>query len=507
MAEQTAACVDGHPSGPRRGACRVASTFILACLLGVLSIPSLAAVRVEYRTGRIFGLFMFATTIADVPSRPRVLGDIFRASPYNTPETQARIAEFKAIHRNLQQGVDFEGFPSGRPNGATLEQLFTWRTLDARDLTELRRTTQGLLPLAQQDRYFEILSSFEAIYDSLIWRSNETKLVDYVARFQRIAPEAQLDVMFDAAALFYGAAWPRDLPFTVALYPIPAKQGSTSAESVGSLETVAVLLDEEDLPGRFAVMFHEMCHSLYESQSAAFQREFESFYADIGTPHSKVAHSLINEALATAVGNGWGFEQVTGHRDETQWYADAAIDGFAKAISPLVTDYLTQGRTLDRAFARQSVEIFQAKFPDAPFQFDALFREIVLLTDGETMRSAEVRDAMRRQFRISSIYSSEPADGEGALGYVREQGATLIVAVGSGQTDQLSALETELPLLTDRLRELREETRDVLLVGTAEGRTVIVMKLGGPQALTRALDELKRIGRSDPSRVEWRILE
>jgi hypothetical protein len=61
--------------------------------------------------------------------------------------------------------------------------------------------------------------------------------------------------------------------------------------------------------------------------------------------------------------------------------------------------------------------------------------------------------------------------------------------------------------LADRLRELRAETRDVLFVGTTEGRTVIVMKLSGQQALGRAFDELRKIGRSDPTLVEWRILE
>ena len=494
---------------PRTGR-RVLGILLVACALAgsanALATSARAAVRVEYRGGRIYGLFMFATTIAEVPSRPRALADVFRGSAYDTPEARERIAEFRELHRALQDGVDFEGYPANRPNGTTLEQLFIWRTLEAQNLDELRRSTQGLLPLATQNRFFELLAAFEPIYDALIWNPNTAKFEEYLGRFRATVPESRLDEMFDAAALFYGAQWPEGLPFTVAVYPIPGGRGNTSAESAGSLETVAVLLDEKDLPGRFAVMFHEMCHSLYASQPAAFQREFESYFENPSDPYAAVAYSLINEALATAVGNGWAFEQATGSRDENPWYSDPAIDGFAKAIHPLVTEYLAAGRTIDRPFVERSIALFRAKFPDAPYRFDTLFRQIVIFADGETVRSVELRDALRTGFRISSIDSFEPIDGGEALHSFEDLHSPLIIGVGAKRLDQLAALDALLPGFADVRSRLAAEGQDVLYVGMSNGRVVIVGKLADGRSIVRVVEELRRLGRIDPSAPAWIVI-
>jgi hypothetical protein len=468
-------------------------------LLVAVVLPSHASVRVEYRTSRIFGLYMFATSLAEAPGRPPALAEVFRGSRYDTPEARAQIDEFKGLQRALRHSVDLDGYPSSRPNSIRIEDLFIRRTLDARDLAELKRSGQGFLPPSDEARFFELLASFEPIYDALVWEPSEAKFEEYLARFQATVPDSMLNSLFDHAARFYGAQWPDDLPFTIAIYPIPARQGHTSAESAGSLETVAVLLDEKDLPGRFGVMFHEMSHSLYAAQPADFQRELESYFDEPSNPYAAVAYALINEALATALGNGWAFEVVTGRRDDGSWYADAAIDGFAKAIYPLVTDYLSRGQTIDRAFAKQAIELFRRTFPDAPWRFDTLFREIVILADGETIPSADLSDELRGRFRISSIYAYEPIDGAESMASFDGRRSPLIVGVGASRLDQLTALETKLPSLAARLAALRDERADVLLLGTEEGRTVVVMKLAGARSIPRAVEALRKMERIDPS--------
>lgn len=468
-------------------------------LLVVTVSPARGAVRVEYRTSRTFGLYMFATSLAELPGRPRALADVFRGSQQDTPEARTQIAEFKTLQRALRNSADLEGYPSSRPNSIRIEDLFIRRTLEARDVADLRRSGAGFLPPSDEGRFFDLLASLEPIYDSLIWDPNAAKFEEYLARFQAAVPDSMLDGLFDRAARFYGAEWPGDLPFTIAIYPIPAGQGHTSAESAGSLETVAVLLEEKDLPGRFGVMFHEMSHSLYAAQPADVQREFESYFDDPSNPYAAVAYALINEALATALGNGWAFDVVTGKRDDGSWYADSTIDGFAKAIYPLVTDYLARGQRIDRAFAARAIEQFRQTFPDAPFRFDTLFREIVLLADGEVVHSGELMDEFRGRFRVSSIYAFEPIDGAESMASFDGRRSPLIVGVGASRLGQLVALELKLPSLVDRMKALEEEPGEALLVGSEAGRAVVVMKLAGARSIPRAVEALRKMERLDPA--------
>jgi hypothetical protein len=119
----------------RRGSRAPIATLLVVLLSAGIVGPSIAEVRVEYRTSRMFGLFMFASTIAGFPNRPGALAEVFRTSPYITSETRALVAEFRDLHRGLLIGIDFNGFPPSRPNGTNLEQLF------AGGLSTLRTST------------------------------------------------------------------------------------------------------------------------------------------------------------------------------------------------------------------------------------------------------------------------------------------------------------------------------------------------------------------------------
>jgi hypothetical protein len=249
-------------------------------------------------------------------------------------------------------------------------------------------------------------------------------------------------------------------------------------------------------------MFHEMCHSLYEAEPVDVQQAFESYFREVKTPQSDLAYTLINEALATAIGNGWAIEAATGKRDRDSWYDDAAIDGFAKAIYPMVREYIQDGRSLDRSFVRKSIESFGAAFPDAPYRFDILLREIVLMTDGDAISTADLRDALRAAFPVSSIYATSPVDDERSLRYLTEQRATVVVAVGEEHVGQLAPLETRFPSIADGLQELRAAREGGLLVGSDQGRAIVVMELRDRNGIAQAVDELKKRGRLDPSRTE-----
>ena len=64
------------------------------------------------------------------------------------------------------------------------------------------------------------------------------------------------------------------------------------------------------------MVFHEICHSLYEAQPPAFQHEFERYFTESSSPHARLAYQQVNEALATALGNGWAYARAGGGQDD-----------------------------------------------------------------------------------------------------------------------------------------------------------------------------------------------
>lgn len=75
---------------------------------------------------------------------------------------------------------------------------------------------------------------------------------------------------------FYNSVWPADIPFVVALYPIPGSKGHTTATPHANNLCVGVLTDETSHIERIGVVLHEIGHVQYDEQAYEFQHEIEN---------------------------------------------------------------------------------------------------------------------------------------------------------------------------------------------------------------------------------------
>jgi hypothetical protein len=74
--------------------------------------------------------------------------------------------------------------------------------------------------------------------------------------------------------------------------------------------------------------------------------------------------TLLNESLATALGNGYVFTKLRGKENSGNWYRNRFINLMAKEIYPIVTEYLASGRAMDKTFVDRYIQTYDTRFPE-----------------------------------------------------------------------------------------------------------------------------------------------
>lgn len=464
--------------------------FLIVAFLFFAS-PAKAEFKVEFQISKMHGLLNFVETISGDNNRSKTLKEVFDKSKYNNPSFGKLIADFNAARKPLLHGWTYDGYPQNRYMGQNLGSLLLVSSIFSKSTRDLHIRSMGYMPVEDQKRFFDILVKFEPVYDELVWNPSKDKLRNYLDSLEEDAKRWKLDELFKRAMIFYRANWPESLPFYISLYPIPGSEGHTTAESMGSVISVGVIVDEDDDPGRFGVIFHEICHSLYESQSREFQGEMEEYFLSSRSKYASHAYRLVNEALATAIGNGWAYERAAGRIDDGEWYDDEYVNGFAKGIYGEVKKYLSSARRIDRSFVSYAVNNYETVFPDSIYEYDVIMNKIFLLSDG-TIPGEEINPIFKSNFNVSSIFRNSPVDHETSLENLAKSSDTLLVLISEKGKEQLKRLASVFEPLQKSIPDLLLRQTDYVFSSVDPGgRAFIVVKAETAEALTKALGALK----------------
>ena len=460
-----------------------------------------ANVGVEFTLNKTHALIVFVETLADNPHRPAYLKKVFDESRFNSEASRSYIIRFKQMDEALHRGIDFNGFPQSRHMGFNVNQIILTQSAYAENLQDLKRRSLGLLSFNEIVEYFEILKYFEPIYDQLIWQPNLKAMTEYKTLFEQKARQWKLADRFKSAHDFYNANWPESLNFRIAFYPIPKGAKASSAESMGTFESVGIIIGEKDTPGRFGVIFHELCHSLYESQSEDFQNKFQSFFYQSNSAYGRIGYNYINEVLATALGNGWMYEKAAGKLDDTSWYNDQIIEEMAKAIFPDVKEYAENNKAIDESLIAKYLAHFEKKFPKSIDETNYLFSFVHLITDGEVVKNEVARPIIKKIFRTRSMQTSSPLNHEKTIGYLQKPDELFYLAVISRkQIGQLEDAAKQLPNLFPGVKTVISSKGSGVYRFDNRTNPVTVIILDGDSSLEGIFDEIKKLPTIDLGR-------
>lgn len=357
------------------------------------------------------------------------------------------------------------------------------------DIPALMQELTGVLPGKEILVLGDVLSAAEKRYDEVIWNKYGKRLSEQSAELSK--KTHQLSGMFFTLKQFYGSSWSDDTQFVVNLYPIPGNKGSSSATAHGNVLSIGVLTGEEADAGKASVVVHEMCHMLYREQRPLLRDSIELYFKASPSKYSPYALSFIDEALATACGNGWAYRELSGVSDSGSWYNNEYINGFAKALYPVVSDYIKQGKTIDSSFVAIAIDTFAGIFPRSVYDYSILFNDMFIYHDGETHaeRSA-ILNTIAEHFQVHSYMLHTPVAQDISIESLQSSGKTQLVIVHKNHRRNLEVLQRCFPVIRNVVNG-KQDSDFYLSFLDSKDRAVVVVFVHDNTKLEKAFSAIK----------------
>ncbi len=306
-------------------------------------------------TSKICGLVYFVETIAGRPHTTDGLREWYLAQRCGDAKLDTEICD--KYSKFLNDVANKYDAPDSTGRQMTLSQRIACMTIDCQALDELLGKLKPILPAEDLAVVTDAYKHFEPIYESRIWKPRYKRLMQQLEDFREGLKRVELIARLEQVRKFMRSKWPENTPFDTIIIPVPDEPRSSHADSVGKTQIVE-LIAEHSFADQSDTLFHELCHSLWgRANQKKIQKDFEKF-------DGAIAYFELNEALATALGQGW-FRHAA-YPDEASrevWYGRDITENYGRGLYPLVDDYLRDGRCFDAAFAKKATQIFAEKCP------------------------------------------------------------------------------------------------------------------------------------------------
>lgn len=191
--------------------------------------------------------------------------------------------------------------------------------------------------------YFGYIEKYKKSYEKIIWNKNLKKLQRVREKLKLLIQKHNLDQMIKQIAKFYKIPLDQIGEFNLALYSIPLGK-NINAYRIKNLETIGVLTHKKQNLNWLltATILHEVSHTLY------FKSDFiKKHFMNNQTNSQK---TLFQEVFATAIGAGWGYENITGKTTLTPWYNNKHYDNLSRKIFSKLKEYLDSSKQIDKEF-------------------------------------------------------------------------------------------------------------------------------------------------------------
>lgn len=419
---------------------------LLSLLLITITVTGTAQESITFRMNYsdLYATYDFLMKISD--SYPdNELKTIFRASPYNTAEYTGRVTAFEQLM--LDYSYPFGQYPAPLKLNMMSRDLLERNLVLSENVDAFVNRSLGLIPQEGLTALASILERFLPVYRSLVMEPYKAAYEEQKQNLLRYINNNSFSRYFQTGLDFYGTAWDKSIPIELNLL-LSLDNGNLGARAFGNVAVCEASAGLKDHVSFFSVAIHEIYHIIYDNQSLQTKHDIQHWFNTTKSPNSQYALLLLNEVLATALGNGYVIEQLNGKTDEHEWYGNRYISEMAKAIYPVIKKYIKDKKPMDEAFVQAYVKTYDTQFPKWANELNHLFtyRYIVADTD-EDWRY------LRRTYRYHSYsrYGApiSPAEVEKA----RAMPITKVFVISKNHKAAIS-------LLKDSFDELNAEKMD-----------------------------------------------
>jgi hypothetical protein len=245
---------------------------------------------------------------------------------------------------------------------------------------------------------------------------------------------------------FYGAQLPEG---TVARFSLIFRSDATGPTNGQQLQGIAAVefRPDEHPDDRIGTLVHEFCHFLYNSRPVSKDAALQARFVASGNPAAKPSLNLMNETLATTLGNGIVGQRYTSperwvRRMQTprSLYNDDEIDRASKRLLPTLEAFISSGGSMDdSSFTATYLNAIKAEFGDDILRPSGMLKEAFVFTESRFGKgfSRQVVRAMH----IAGAYREEAAmiDEESLGDFSTQPNLSAIFVVCAARLDELVA--------------------------------------------------------------------
>ncbi|OYU80741.1 MAG: hypothetical protein CFE23_08380 [Flavobacterium sp. BFFFF1] len=357
----------------------------------------------------------------------------FVKSRYNTQQFKDLISNFDKLP--IDFSYEFDGFPYGSKIPMQTRDILKKNLIETENLKDFTLRSVGILTNKTLKELTGILSQFTPIYNELIYNPNKQAFENKVRDMIQYANENRIEEYFETGLVFYNSSWDNAIPFKIAFYPLPNSEGFTAQAFYNDFIS-AVQVDLEDYKGLFSVMLHEIYHILYNEQSLEVKTELDKNFKENPSKSANYAYQLLNEALATALANGFVYEKLDGKVDPEDWYNRKYINLMAKQVYPLVTDYVSKKKPIDKNFVDAYISAYETHFPNWTNELDNIMTYRYVISE-----NAADFDIIDRKYRYRSTADYETEITDAGTAKMKTTTLTKVIIISKSSKEKLNLVK------------------------------------------------------------------
>src|SRR5690606_3538821 len=256
--------------------------IITFCLLTFVQL-SFGQEIIKFEISKPYCIFNFLETAINQQGTSSTLKEYISSNTKNDSDFKKLCLDFKNIQLNYN--YKREEFPENRRQNRSTKDLIKIALVNSNTIEEFKNKIIGILPNSELQKLVSVLKQADNYYDNLIWNSNIEKLNNQKKELEVYSSKAS--EIFNTFQHFYNSSWTTDIPFIVALYPIPGKTGNATATPHANSLCVGVMTDGARHIEKMGVVLHEMCHVLYDEQTKEFQHQIDKWFSENNSPYKQ----------------------------------------------------------------------------------------------------------------------------------------------------------------------------------------------------------------------------
>lgn len=333
-------------------------------------------------------------------------------------------------------------------------------TFNASDAQGLALNLAAVMRPTDAEALIKLMESFMPRFGPW-WQSTGHVIAEAGAQgFGGLLQAQELPRLIDQASRFYKASLSSESVLGFNFVPRPEAGGNTfNGEQVENQSLIEVR-EKGAATANLDVALHEFCHYLYARADANDEKALIARFAAEGSPDAIGAYNLLNEVIATAIGNGLAGRLIDPARFAANLakpgslYNDDFIDPLAKAVYPRVEKALSSGETLyDASFFADYLAAARQTLGARLHHPQLLLRTAAAAYGGEL---APVLTKLQQRMRIGAVWGANGLDANARGVFETFSALSGVILLKPDQLARLS--EWESLLGKDAIAKIRQQS-------------------------------------------------